>query len=143
MHINSCLIHFSLACFPCTIIFISYDMSFQFETMQQHIVSHSHNLYLSYEFYHKSNKPLIDIWVFMSIMNTCSHFPFLVLLVIYIRNKPSHIRAFISTMNTLLYFLLQLLLATLSPTKTNKLQHNIRALILHMNTLLFHFSFSF
>ena len=74
MHITSCLIHFALACFPCTIIFISCDKSFHFETMQQHIVSHSHNFYLSYEFYNKSNKPLIDIWAFMSIMNTCSHF---------------------------------------------------------------------
>ena len=52
MHINSCLIHVSLACFHCTTIFISYDKSFQFETMQQHIMSHSHNLNLSYESNH-------------------------------------------------------------------------------------------
>jgi len=55
---------------PLTTIFISYDKSSQLETMQQHIMSHSHNLYLSYEFHQKSNKPLIDIGAFMSIMST-------------------------------------------------------------------------
>src|SRR6185312_8306397 len=55
---------------PLTTIFISYDKSSQLETMQQHILSHSHNLCLSYESHHKLNKPFIDIGAFMSTMNT-------------------------------------------------------------------------
>ena len=55
---------------PLTTIFISYDKSSQLETMQQYIMSHSHNLCLSYESHHKLNKPFIDIGAFMSTMNT-------------------------------------------------------------------------
>ena len=47
---------------PLTTIFISYDKSSQLETMQQHIMSHSHNLCLSYEFHHKLNKPFYRYW---------------------------------------------------------------------------------
>ena len=47
---------------PLTTIFISYDKSSQLETMQQYIMSHSHNLCLSYEFHHKLNKPFYRYW---------------------------------------------------------------------------------
>ena len=105
---------FYLVCFFCKHHSSQMTSSFIFEIIHKHITSHSQNFTCHFESHYKSNKPsqilepLYQPWI------PCSIFSFLVLLVIYIRNKPSHIRAFISTMNTLLYFLLQLLLATMS-----------------------------
>ena len=77
-------------------------------------MSHSHNLYLSYEFHQKSNKPLIDIGAFMSIMST--------LLSIFFYNFACHFESHINKQN---------------------FNNILEPFISNMNTLLFHFSFSF
>ena len=59
------------------------------------ICTSTHNLYLSYEFHQKSNKPLIDIGAFMSIMST--------LLSIFFYNFACHFESHINSQTSTIY----------------------------------------